>query len=106
MPSGAQVLAISSADFDGDGADDIAISTTRGAVQVLFGDGVGGFVPRPVPSFGLVPFAVGARDVNGDGRPDLLVFDQSGNALRVVPYVGNRNFGSPVSFPIGLRRWR
>jgi len=59
------------ADLDGDGALDFAVSQSGGGVQPFLGLGTGTFSPRngtrtPVGS------VFDARDMDGDGRPDLL----------------------------------
>jgi hypothetical protein len=67
------------ADFDGDGAADIAsvgknsVSTIPDTVDVYPGHGDGTFgAPRTLATSDNGPAALAAGDVNGDGRPDLL----------------------------------
>jgi len=68
--SDANGLAI--ADLNGDGRRDVVVSCGGGQVVVLLGNGDGTFQPqidRGVPA--VISVAVG--DVDGDGRPDLLI---------------------------------
>jgi hypothetical protein len=87
---GADVLAI--ADFDRDGADDVAVARqtmpapmTPPNVQVFYGDGKGGFAPIPqTVSVNGVPSALVARDFTGDGIPDLLATDQVNGVAQAI----------------------
>ena len=91
-------------DFDGDGYADLAISDriTSKFVQVLFGDGTGSF---PVPTYFGIPTnsIVGATDVNGDGRMDIVASSNSPNAPNHIEvYYGdpNRNWNENTVIPI------
>ena len=63
------------ADLNGDGYPDAAgCSDNSFTVDVLLNDGEGGLLPAaPVDLGQIIPTAVLTRDVNRDGRPDLLV---------------------------------
>jgi hypothetical protein len=66
-----------SADFDGDGRRDLAVTSnasfSSGVVTVLLGTGAGMFRDGPsIPVMGN-PAALLSADFNGDGRPDLAV---------------------------------
>lgn len=95
----AKALAV--ADFDGDGFDDIAVvlAPTGNQVVVLYGDGHLGFTPGAVPVRAKsIPWAVAARDINGDLIPDLLIADQQANV--VSPFISQgRNFVAAASVP-------
>jgi hypothetical protein len=69
------------ADLNGDGRCDIvAPNMVERGVTILAGDGHGNFrgADRPPYPAGPSPFAVGAADVNRDGKPDLVVANYSG----------------------------
>jgi hypothetical protein len=67
-------FSVASADFDGDGALDIATSS-KGASAVLLGNGDGTFQQqRPLPS-GTLGANILALDLNADGHPDLATLD-------------------------------
>jgi uncharacterized protein (TIGR03437 family) len=83
------------ADFNGDGIPDIATATS-----ILFGKGNGAFAtPTPLPlgagGTTISPLFIAEGDVNGDGKPDLVVTDQSG-FIYVLLNNGNGTFASPV----------
>ncbi|GIW43715.1 MAG: hypothetical protein KatS3mg077_0997 [Candidatus Binatia bacterium] len=98
-------------DFDRDGFDDIAVGfPVGGTVQVLFGDGTGRFPssisPLSFGSGGEVPSGLAARDVNGDGLPDIVASGEVGSIVRVFLRSGEpsaRSFQSAGIFPTNRR---
>lgn len=96
---------MATADFNGDGNLDLAITKVSGyntapnnAVKILFGNGLGGFS-------GLTPFALqfgGGQDIevsdfNVDGRPDIAASAPSSNAVQVLLNNGTGGFNAPVN---------
>ena len=78
--AGAKAVAIG--DFDGDGIDDAAVTNWNSHdVLVLFGGSERIRTARV--SGGENPWGVAAADLTGDGAAELLVLDNSGDALRV-----------------------
>ncbi len=80
-------LSLAAADFNRDGRIDIAVGMagdpTTGPIATLLGDGTGKFGPplTRVSDQGGVSFAltmVIAKDLDGDGYPDLVAMDQGG----------------------------
>ena len=76
LPQGAWTCSLAAADLNGDGAPDLAVvDSVAKTIAILLGDGTGSFAAAagsPVAVAG-TPTSVVASDVNGDGRPDLLV---------------------------------
>jgi hypothetical protein len=62
------------ADFNGDGNQDLAFTGGSGFVYVFLGNGDGTFQPlRRFTSGGAESYSIAVGDVNGDGKPDLIV---------------------------------
>jgi hypothetical protein len=76
--SGATSVAV--ADVNGDGKPDLIVATgssTAGLVGVLLGNGNGTFQTEVTySSGGLSPLALAVADLNGDGKPDVVVTNQ------------------------------
>jgi hypothetical protein len=98
---------IASADLNGDGHADLALSVWQEnwRVAIQLGDGTGGFAPAPGS-----PVAVGARygsvgiafaDVNGDGKPDLIVAANESRVLSIRFGDGTGQFGAATTIAAG-----
>ncbi|HTQ54408.1 MAG TPA: FG-GAP-like repeat-containing protein [Bryobacteraceae bacterium] len=102
---------IAAADFDGDGNLDLALansgvySDSVGNLVLFKGDGHGNFTQTATfNSLGPAPAVVVAADLNGDGRPDLVVSDAGSSdpitdsGLYVLLNKGNGSFGAPTEY--------
>jgi hypothetical protein len=85
------------ADFNEDGAMDLAAACYGGAVSVLLGNGDGTFAPSiNVPAANAV--AVAALDLDGDGHLDLAVTDHNAGLVRLFVGDGTGAFApAPVA---------
>jgi trimeric autotransporter adhesin len=73
------------ADFNGDGKLDVAAALPgSGTVEVLMGDGLGGFSSPVTYLAGYTVGRLAVADINMDGRPDLAVADRFPAAVRVL----------------------
>lgn len=105
-PAGASPTWIAAADFNGDGNLDLAVATSDGvssSIAVLLGDGGGKFqsaIATPV-SDGIS--AIVARDLDGDGKPDLAVAHCCGplGGMAMLSGNGDGTFGPETAFAGG-----
>ena len=90
-------------DFNGDGKADTALSLPdANEIQVLLGNGKGGFIAMPPISISLSVFVVATGDFNGDGKADLIV--QGGGGITILLGNGDGTFTTGTTIPlIGLQ---
>jgi hypothetical protein len=102
--AGAESVAV--ADVNGDGKPDLLVANSNdlveGTVGVLLGSGDGTFQAAVIyNSGGLGAFSVAVADVNGDGKPDLLVANMVQNTVGVLLGNGDGTFQTAVSYGSG-----
>jgi len=102
-------LGLAIADLNGDGRPDIVVTnassgaTVGQTVSVMLGNGDGTFAPRVTYATGVDPEAVTIADVNGDGRPDLVVANYSDSTISVLLGNGDGTFAPRLTFATGFR---
>jgi len=100
-PYNCGVAAALTADYDKDGKPDVAVMQYDGTLNVLLGNGAGGFA-APVaysnPNVSTTEIAEAfAADINNDGYADIVAYDQGNNALLVWLNQKNGTFAAPVA---------
>jgi len=107
VPVGAAPRSIVTGDFNRDGKIDFATANSNdSSVSVFLGNGDGTFTQAsgsPMTAATVTsligPFGIAAADINGDGKLDLAVANQGGNAVTILLGVGDGTFtqASPVT---------
>jgi hypothetical protein len=80
----------------------------NGYVNVLIGNGVGGFSTAhsyALPATSTDPRSIAVGDFNGDGHLDLAVADHSSSTVSVLLGNGNGTFGNPTTLATGPQPW-
>jgi len=106
FPVGNGPLSVAIGDLNGDGKPDLAVGNDFGGhVSVMLGVGAGSF--GPALDFA-ADFAAGSSgrsvaiaDLNGDGKPDLVVVNRFGNGVSILLGNGAGSFALAVNFPVG-----
>ncbi len=87
------------ADVTGDGKPDIIVADKwDNTVDVLPGDGLGGFGPAMRYPTGANPASVAVADLNGDGRPDIITGSDGAASVSVLLANSTGGFAAPVAY--------
>src|SRR5437773_3506169 len=101
-PVGAGPYSVAAGDLNGDGRLDLVVANSlANTVSVLLGSGDGTFQAARTFDAGLGsgPIWVEIADVNGDGKPDILLANQSRASVGVLLGNGDGTFQPPMNFP-------
>lgn len=96
-------VALTIADFNGDGIQDLAIvNKTSDTVTVLQGKGDGTFAefPKSPITVGTSPVAIAAGSLSGSSGPALVVANQADNTITVLLGNGDGTFGASTQSPV------
>jgi len=105
-PAGLFPISLAVADVNGDGKPDLVITNNQdngnGSVGVLLGNGDGTFASIVnYASGGVAPQSVAVADLNGDGKPDVLVSNSSSSNVGVLLGKGDGTFRAPLTYSTG-----
>lgn len=96
--------AVALGDFNGDGLQDFAATSSSGnLVSVSMGNGNGTFANPTTYAIGQNPSALLAVDVNRDGILDLVTADGSSNDVSVLLGKGDGTFKTATAFTVGTK---
>lgn len=99
------LIAMASADLDGDGTAHIAMLDASGHLHVLMNQRFGVYRERPLPDgMKRTNIAVVSADVNGDGTPDVVVLGEDGAVTRLSVTEGKEAWSIGQIAPAGRAR--
>ena len=96
-------VAMSLIDVNQDGNIDVLVANERSVdISLLLGNGDGSLMPRQnFPLSGGGPEDVTAKDLDGDGNPDLVAITIGDDSIAVAWSTGPGQFEDPVTIPTG-----
>jgi len=106
-PTTTASIGVATADFNGDGKLDLAVTNLAftGSLSILLGNGDGTFQTHVDYDAGIFPFSVVPGDLNGDGTLDLALGVSgtgSGTTISVLLGNGDGTFQSATTFQVGI----
>ena len=103
-PTGSEPMAVASADFNGDGWQDLVCVDYADFTVIMFtNNGRGGFAPASTNTLatGAAPLWVAAADVNGDGRPDIITANYGLSTITILTNNGSNGFTLATNISTG-----
>jgi Flp pilus assembly secretin CpaC len=99
---GVSPSAVTSADFNGDGNADLAVTNQAdNTVSILLGRGDGTFATQRTLATGTGPAGIATGDFNSDGHADLAVSNQSAGTVSILVGNGDGTFLAHNDFTTG-----
>jgi hypothetical protein len=95
------ISSVAVGDFDGDGKLDLVETNPtpgNGNLSLLLGNGDGTFQPATNYAVGTTPEAVAVADLNGDGKPDVIVANRNSGNISVLLNGGNGSLVPAVDY--------
>jgi hypothetical protein len=100
-PVGSGASGVVSADFNGDGFADMAVSNNAdGNVSIFLGTGTGTFGTAANFSVGSGPYSMCTADFNGDSKADLAVTNFNSNDVSILLGNGTGGFSTATNIPV------
>lgn len=94
-------------DLNGDRKPDVVVDNpVDGSVSILVNNGDGTFAPKvdyPIGTIGGIASSLLLRDVNGDGKGDLVLARRMANVVSILLNNGDGTFAAKVDYPASLQ---
>jgi hypothetical protein len=102
LPNASRPSTNEGADFNGDGIIDFAVgNTANNQVNVLLGNGSGGFTSSASYTADMSVRGLSVMDLDGDGDGDIVTANRFGNNLSLLLNNGDGTFAAPVNMEGG-----